>query len=64
MTEAPKIDLNLNVNVKKLQGDFYEVMLDINSTAKVKDQDLFIIELKYAGIFELINVPEDQKESL
>jgi preprotein translocase subunit SecB len=62
--EAPKVDLNLDIEANKLQEGVFEVVLDIKSTVKVDDKTIFAIELKYAGVFSFINIPEDQVEPL
>ena len=58
----PKVDVNLSLRNKKLQGeDSWEVGLSI--TAKITnsktDKTLFIIEVEHAGVFLLQNIPEE-----
>ncbi len=61
--EAPKIDLALDLKVNKLsEENIYEVEMIIEASATIKDKNLFIIDLKYAGIFELINFDDNQKD--
>jgi preprotein translocase subunit SecB len=62
---APSIDLSLDINITKLsEENFFEVALNINAKA-VHDKDtLFVVELVYAGIFHLENIPEDQLKPL
>lgn len=62
---APQIDLALDLNIKKLNEDnYFEVEISINAKAASEQKTLFIIDLKYAGIFNLINVPVEQVELL
>lgn len=60
--EQPKIEISLNIEAKALKDSFYEVALKMSAHAKLEDKDLFIVELTYAGLFTLTNVPDDQKE--
>lgn len=62
---APSIDLSLDINISKLSEDsFFEVSLNINAKALHEKSTLFIVELVYAGIFHMENIPEDQLKPL
>lgn len=58
--EAPKIDVQFNIGSNVVADDMYEVALKIDVTATVGDNTAFILELLYAGLFGIRNVPEDQ----
>lgn len=67
LTEAPEVDIALDVNVTKLEEiDTYEVSLKIETKAvNPKDSKIvFVVDLEYAGIFTLQNIPNDQKTIL
>jgi preprotein translocase subunit SecB len=65
MDKAPQIDLSLDLNVQKLPDEcYYEVEISINAKAASNQQTLFLVDLKYAGIFHLIDIPEEQVEML
>ena len=49
-----------NLDAKKRGDDQYEVVLKINATAKASEAVMFIVELEYAGVFRVENVPEQQ----
>ncbi len=57
----PEVDVNLQLNNRKVNDDHYEVSLEI--TAKVSnkelDKTLFILELEHSGVFYLKNIPEE-----
>lgn len=55
----PKIDVNVGVNGRKINDETYEVELKISAAAKQGDKTTFVVELVYAGLFGLRNVPED-----
>lgn len=57
----PQIDLALDLNVKKMPEDgYFEVEIIINAKAMSDNKTLFIVDLVYAGVFHLMNIPEDQ----
>ncbi len=57
----PKVELNLNLNNKKVDEDHWEVTLQI--TAKVVSQDaekaMFVLEVEHAAVFLLKNIPAE-----
>lgn len=60
LKEAPKIDVNVNVEARKLAESTYEVSLTVKGEARQKDGDaVFIGELTYAAVAVLGEVPED-----
>jgi preprotein translocase subunit SecB len=61
----PKIDLSLDVQANKVEGDSYEVCLKINAKALNDKETLFVIELDFAGLFSITNCSaEEQKEQI
>ena len=59
----PDISLQVNLDAKKRTTDFqYEVILKVQVTSKSKESQstLFVLELEYAGIFHVENVPDEQ----
>ncbi|MEK6733978.1 MAG: protein-export chaperone SecB [Pseudomonadota bacterium] len=59
---APNIEVNLNLEAKAIQTNVYEITLQITTKAKTAETNMFVVELSYAGLFTLTNIPEDQKE--
>jgi preprotein translocase subunit SecB len=59
---APKIEVSLNLEAKALQENNYEVTLHINVKATADENSMFIVELAYAGLFTLVNIPDAEKE--
>ncbi|MHC0052028.1 protein-export chaperone SecB [Actibacterium sp. D379-3] len=60
---APEIQVQVALDAKKRQADHqYEVIskFTVRSTNKGDKAPLFLMELEYAGIFHVENVPEDQ----
>ncbi|WP_370664245.1 protein-export chaperone SecB [Candidatus Orientia mediorientalis] len=63
ITEKPKIDTKLDINITKLSEDnHFEVELSANVSATHKDKKIFHIEIIYAGIFHLTNVADEDKK--
>lgn len=58
--EAPGIDVQFNIGNSKVADDQWEVVLRIDVVAKSGEQTAFQVELAYAGLFRLRNVPEQQ----
>jgi preprotein translocase subunit SecB len=58
LTQRPQIDLSVDLNAKKLDADMFEVELKIRVDAKNDAKALFLLEVAYAGVFRLTNVPD------
>jgi len=59
----PEIKVQVNLDARKRgTEDQFEVItkLKIESNTKEKGDPLFVLELEYAGVFEVKGVPEDQ----
>lgn len=50
-TWKPSYNLNLNSDVKALQGDQFEVILSATVTCKLGEKIAFLVEVQQAGIF-------------
>ena len=57
--QAPKINIQINVNAKPLEGNDFEVELKIEGRAELPNTFLFSFDLLYAGVFRIQNVPQD-----
>jgi preprotein translocase subunit SecB len=60
----PQIDISVNVNAKALAKTDFEVELQLEAKASDKDAVVFAVEILYAGIFRLENIPEEQLHAL
>lgn len=59
----PDVQLQVNLDAKKrTTANQYEVILKLQVTSKAKESGdtLFVLELEYAGVFHVENVPDDQ----
>lgn len=64
--ENPKIDLQLQTKAAQLEEGVFEVDVTVTVTAKVseKEQVMFLIEAKQAGIFQVRNMPAADMEGI
>lgn len=60
----PAIDVNVDLKAQKMDDDIYEMTLHIAARATAEGDTLFIVDLAYAGIFQITNVPADHIEQL
>jgi preprotein translocase subunit SecB len=56
----PQIEVQFNIGAQKLADDIHEVDLKIEVTARSEGNTAFAVELLYAGLFAIRNVPEEQ----
>ena len=59
----PDVSVQVNLDAKKRTAEHqFEVITKVQISSKVKesDQQLFLLELEYAGVFHIEGVPEDQ----
>ena len=55
----PSLDVQFNINVEKVADDVHEVALKIDVSARSDNGVHFVVDLSYAGLFGLRNVPEE-----
>lgn len=62
--DAPNIELDVNIDITRVGDNSYEVALKINAGAKADEDQLFLIELIYAGVFTLETEDREQLEQI
>lgn len=62
--EIGLIDMHIGVDTEKFDDNSYEVGLLIRADASRGDKTQFLVELTYCGMFNLVNIPEDQTEEI
>ena len=60
----PEIQIKVDVGANALGEDRYEVSLQLNVDAKAAGETIFIMELAYAGVFQLANIPKESLQAL
>ena len=59
ISDRPQIELAVDLNAARLaEQDMFEVELKIRVDAKNDGKPLFLLEVAYAGVFRLTNVPD------
>jgi preprotein translocase subunit SecB len=58
--EAPRAQLHLDVRARTVSPMQYEVSLVLHITAQREQETVYIVELEYAGLFDLSGVPEER----
>jgi preprotein translocase subunit SecB len=55
----PTLDVQFNISVEKAADDVHEVTLKIDVSARSENGVHFVVDLSYAGLFGLRNLPDD-----
>lgn len=61
-TTQPQIDLGVEMNARGRDDGFFEVELKLSAKAVRDDGPLFMIELVYAGVFQISGVSAEEIE--
>lgn len=61
LNTPPQLNVDLNIDVNKLNTNQYEVTLNLRINADAEKEKLFILELSYAAACT-VNLPENQIE--
>lgn len=62
--EQPNISVRVDVGVNRMSDTDYEVALKLGAEARTKDKTMFLVEIDYAGLFRLTNIPEENLEAV
>lgn len=60
----PETNIDLNVTSTPLEESHYEVVLRATITMKKEEKSIFILEVKYAGIFHIAGFQAEQMEHM
>jgi len=57
----PAVEVNLQLNNKQIDDDYWEVALQITAKVSAKEENkvLFIMEIEHAAVFLLRNIPKE-----
>lgn len=58
-TDQPSVDVQFNIGATPVNDEVHEVELKIVVGAKMPQGNLYLVELAYAGLVGLRNIPED-----
>ena len=57
--KAPDIDVQMSINDRRIDENYYEVVLNMTATAKTDGDTVFLVEVQQAGIFEIRGITGD-----
>jgi preprotein translocase subunit SecB len=60
----PAIDLGVDLQARRLDQQHFEVTLKLRVSATSESKPVFLLELAYAGLFQIVNVPEEALQGL
>jgi preprotein translocase subunit SecB len=60
----PQINIQINVGANNLNENEYEVTLSVEGKAENGGKIIFSFELAYAGVFRILNVPQENLHPL
>jgi preprotein translocase subunit SecB len=63
-TEPPQISVQVNVSAKPLAETDVEVELKLEGKAESSGSVMFSFELTFAGVFRILNVPQEQVQPI
>jgi preprotein translocase subunit SecB len=55
----PQVDVQFNINVNNVSDEVHEVVLKVNVAARSENGAHFLIDVSYAGLLGLRNLPEE-----
>jgi preprotein translocase subunit SecB len=62
--KPPTLDVNVNVNARPQSQTEFEIELKLDARAVRGEETLFIVEVTYAGLFQIRNVPPEHVQPL
>lgn len=62
MEGAPQISVNVGTQAERVSDNLFEVTLRILCEAKHGEETAFVVDLYYAGLFTLANIPPEHVE--
>lgn len=62
MKEMPAMEVSVNLGAQKLDENIYEVAIQVGVRAQAEKTTLFLVDLVYAGVVEVQNIPENEIE--
>lgn len=62
--DKPDIQISIDIDAVKLAAENYEIILKVSADAKLQNQQMFICDVSYAGIFHLQNLEGEMLEQV
>jgi len=64
LTGRPQIELGVDLRARQLEQEHYEVELKLRVSATTDNKPAFLLELVYAGLFHLRNIPDEVRSQV
>lgn len=64
MKENPTMEVGVNLGAQRLDDNVFEIAIQINVRATAEKTTVFLIDVVYAGVVEVQNIPENELESI
>lgn len=61
-TEAPQLDVQFNIGASQIADDVHEVVLKVEARSEIDGKVAFLVDLSYAGLFGLRNIPAEHMQ--
>lgn len=62
--ETPEVNIELGTRARPLGDGVFESLLTVTVSAKLDEKTCFLVEVSQAGIFRILNIPDNQVEPL
>ena len=56
---SPKLDVQFNIGANQVGDGVHEVVLKIEARAEIEGQVMYLVDLSFAGLFGLRNIPDE-----
>lgn len=60
----PQVGIGVDVGVRAVGDEVFEVMLNLRAEAKAGENTQFLVDLSYGGLFQLVGVPEEHQHAV
>lgn len=64
LDSAPAMEVSVNLGAQRLDQNVFELVIQVNARAIADKTTVFLIDLAYAGVLEMQNVPDEALEQL
>ncbi len=64
LTFRPQIELSVDLQARQVEREHFEVELKLRISAKNEEKPAFLLELVYAGLFQLQNIPDEVRQQV
>lgn len=63
-TDKPEVNVDISLKATRLDEQHFELVLKVIAGAKTKATTIFMAELDYASVVQMVNIPEDKMEQI